>query len=1562
MLWILFLGWPAAQAARITVDSSGAGDYSTLAAALTAAGPGDYIAIEPGTYSTGSTTSGWSGAIVGLGASPEDTVLSGGTPLWVSSGDSLRLDNLQLSGSTTALRNEGTLEATRVFLHATGSYALYNNGQGELRAFRSVGGWIYGASGTLELSHYSAVDSRVYLSSGVSGSLEHVVSWDSPVYSCSRTTPLSYALYDSASTAMPSCVVTTSVYAGFDLDWTAFSDDGDPSNDDLTPLSTSLAIDGGDPGCKDVDGSVCDLGFTGGPLGSDTDSDSDGLPDSWEVRKGTSTASADGDADPDGDGLDNLGEWLFGCDPQSADSDGDGVEDLSELQSGADPLDPTDQGPTAALLGPSEVRVGQTLGVDASGSSDPSGDALSYRFYLASAPAGTALTDADLSASGASAELVPDLPGTWTIGVEVSDASSSDSVELEIRVLAEGSTLRVPDDVATLDEALPLLESGMTLELGAGDYALSGQDLVGLQGLRIVGAGREQTNLELTTYLPAADLQLQDLYIDASTQVYGAVLTNSTSSLELYRVDLVAGSYGIYASAGAVVSVLDSSIRADSRAVFANNLQLLAIGQSRVGGAGVGLYVQTSPTVLQGVLLDASQGIYSSDVFRGSHLTFIEETSSSLYGVGVRADHVYLGGTSPMSCRSDGLLEHVIVRGVGQDPVGCDPLFLQYEAAGLGSGGVPEPTSLAWDGGSWAQTDADGSRADVGWTGGPLGQAVRLELDPWEDRDGDTLSALTERILGSDDGALDSDGDGLGDHGEVLSGLDPADPSDGMPRFAPRPVRLDGSAVSLELSAEDPQGEKCSLSWDDGEEGFRRELPASGEPVEVLGYTLRCGEGSLRGEQLVIREQSLRVPEDQPTLEAALAIAEDHHRILLGEGTWALEEGDLRGRHVAIQGLGGAEIQGELLLDGPAALLTDLAISGDVQVQGGSLQRLEIDGSLRSQSAWLRNLQVSGDVDGLERASAANLSVGGRLHGAFSDLRSSVALEDIAHAPWTLDSYLLAEADAAEVFVLPGALWIPWPGSLLWDSGSVNFPDLDGSQEDVGWTGGPEASALDGDTDGMPDAWETWYGISSASEDNDGDTLSNLEEFTLGTDPTLWDSDGDRLPDASDPDPRQAQGDGLSLRLTVDDAFPRLGQQVLLSVAGSQDPGGLIQGVSWEVLAPSSFDPRSDWVEQGQQAWLTVREGGTWLVRATLNTQDGESLTQELLIHPQGDVVTVPLSSNLQRAVDEALPGQVLELQSGPREISGLVVDKDLVIRHEEGADGALNSDLLAPILTVSGGARVRVEGITLRGGTELPVLKVTDGATLELRAASVIGGDVNVLVNGAELDARNTLFSLPSVGVVEGLAESRLTLVNCNLGWTQDEDSAQGLVLLANSRTVIQSSILEWQGGSWKTCLEEPCGLVIDHSLIALGSVDRSLDVDWSRSEVGEPGFLRAPDQDLNPGAADMRLGPGDARDAGPDGMLDPDGSPLDLGIYGGDFADWLDVDNDRDGFTNLEGDCDDWNPELAPDLLSGECRAPRGCSSTGNSGVLWVALGGLLVALSRSWRWGEAARRRID
>jgi len=73
-----------------------------------------------------------------------------------------------------------------------------------------------------------------------------------------------------------------------------------------------------------------------------SDADSDGLPDSWELNWFGNTTNYGSEDDPDSDSLSNLEEYQAGTDPTRADTDNDGMVDSWEVQYTLDPTNQTD--------------------------------------------------------------------------------------------------------------------------------------------------------------------------------------------------------------------------------------------------------------------------------------------------------------------------------------------------------------------------------------------------------------------------------------------------------------------------------------------------------------------------------------------------------------------------------------------------------------------------------------------------------------------------------------------------------------------------------------------------------------------------------------------------------------------------------------------------------------------------------------------------------------------------------------------------------------------------------------------------------------------------------------------------------------------------------------------------------------------------------------------------------------------------------------------------------------------------------------------------------------------
>jgi outer membrane protein assembly factor BamB len=95
-------------------------------------------------------------------------------------------------------------------------------------------------------------------------------------------------------------------------------------------------------------------------VGSQLDSDCDGMPDAWELANGFDPFDpSDAMRDADGDGLINGEEFARGTNPRNTDSDGDGVSDQAELLAGTNPNDAADLRAMMSASGPDRVRPGE---------------------------------------------------------------------------------------------------------------------------------------------------------------------------------------------------------------------------------------------------------------------------------------------------------------------------------------------------------------------------------------------------------------------------------------------------------------------------------------------------------------------------------------------------------------------------------------------------------------------------------------------------------------------------------------------------------------------------------------------------------------------------------------------------------------------------------------------------------------------------------------------------------------------------------------------------------------------------------------------------------------------------------------------------------------------------------------------------------------------------------------------------------------------------------------------------------------------------------------------------
>lgn len=87
----------------------------------------------------------------------------------------------------------------------------------------------------------------------------------------------------------------------------------------------------------DIGAMITPVTFATNP--TNTDSDSDFMPDGWEAAAGLNPLLNDSDSDPDNDGLSNIEEYGNNTNPYISDTDNDGMNDGDEVTAGMNPND-----------------------------------------------------------------------------------------------------------------------------------------------------------------------------------------------------------------------------------------------------------------------------------------------------------------------------------------------------------------------------------------------------------------------------------------------------------------------------------------------------------------------------------------------------------------------------------------------------------------------------------------------------------------------------------------------------------------------------------------------------------------------------------------------------------------------------------------------------------------------------------------------------------------------------------------------------------------------------------------------------------------------------------------------------------------------------------------------------------------------------------------------------------------------------------------------------------------------------------------------------------------------
>lgn len=141
-------------------------------------------------------------------------------------------------------------------------------------------------------------------------------------------------------------------------------------------------------------------------------------------------------------------------------SDDDDSDDRSDDDESDDGPTPTNTPPVASLVGGGSVDVGAVVGLDASGSSDADGDALSYLWSIDQAPV---TSTAGIVGSGSAVTIMPDVEGAYVVTVSVSDGSATATASVTLDAsIPNGAPVAVDDSYAVVE--------GNVLSAGMGGF------------------------------------------------------------------------------------------------------------------------------------------------------------------------------------------------------------------------------------------------------------------------------------------------------------------------------------------------------------------------------------------------------------------------------------------------------------------------------------------------------------------------------------------------------------------------------------------------------------------------------------------------------------------------------------------------------------------------------------------------------------------------------------------------------------------------------------------------------------------------------------------------------------------------------------------------------------------------------------------------------------------------------------------------------------------------------------------------------------------------------------
>ncbi len=542
-------------------------------------------------------------------------------------------------------------------------------------------------------------------------------------------------------------------------------------------------------------------------------------------------------------------------------------------------------------------------------------------------------------------------------------------------------------------------------------------------------------------------------------------------------------------------------------------------------------------------------------------------------------------------------------------------------------------------------------------------------------------------------------------------------------------------------------------------------------------------------------------------------------------------------------------------------------------------------------------------------------------------------------------------------------VWQAPPATAAIDSARPEERDPDGSASDAGPFGGPWAPrgygrwSLDHEGDGLADGWEARVGLDPSLDDHttdaDVDGLDALAEQAAGTDPFAADSDGDGVGDAVEIAAGQSPTDPRGHAPDADagsDVVARIGTLATLDGSRTSDPDGdVIATLTWHFVStpPGSVVSDSDLSPpNGVHPTFVPDVRGRYVLE--LNATDGFGTGTDTVAVFGWDELRVPDDyATLADAIEASVEHDEIVLSAGIHDGAADLVGRTLVVR---GAGAGLTTVLGPrdrPPFAVSGGSNFRLVDLTVRRGlgdhgglvdclastfsargvvfsggvayqggalaldacpTDLVDVDVVDNHTvgigggvwiadapltwtrgrLEANGGSTGGG--LYLDDGSTGSLRNLVVAENAAGSGAGVYTDDAPIDAANLTFVRNRGStASGALAVARGSATLWNVLFAYQPagyGFWRAT-----GTPVTGGHLAYWKNHRT-----TNNPTGTDYYA---DADL---IAGERLGPWSLLvDQGASAFIDPDGSPADIGAFGGpDAASGFDVgyaDSDADG-----------------------------------------------------------------